>query len=91
MSEPKNASEVRSFLGMAQFSAQFIPNYSEIGTPLRKLTRKSVQWKWEQEEKAAFDQLKTSLSIVLHVKEIEEIILYTVCGLIVLKSVCTVI
>ena len=63
MSEPKNASEVRSFLGMAQFSAQFIPNYSEISTPLRKLTRKSVQWKWEQEEKAAFDKLKTSLSI----------------------------
>ena len=28
---------------------------------------------------------------VLHVKEIEEIILYTVCDLIVLKSVCTVI
>ena len=49
--------------GLAQFSAQFIPNYSEISTPLRKLTRKSVQWKWEQEEKAAFDQLKTSLSI----------------------------
>ena len=34
MSEPKNASEVRSFLGMAQFSAQFIPNYSEICTLL---------------------------------------------------------
>ena len=64
MSEPKNASEVRSFLGMAQFSAQFIPNYSEISTPLRKLTRKSVQWKWEQDEKAAFDTLKMSLSIV---------------------------
>ena len=28
---------------------------------------------------------------MLHVKEIEEIILYTVCDLIVLKSVCTVI
>ena len=35
--------------------------------------------------------MKKYIRTVLHVKEIEEIILYTVCDLIVLKSVCTVI
>ena len=49
MSEPKNTSEIRSFLGMAQYSAQFIPNFSEISTPLRKLTHKTALWKWDKE------------------------------------------
>ena len=43
MFEPKNPSEIRSFLGMAQYSAQFIPNFSETSTPLWKLTHKTVR------------------------------------------------
>ena len=42
--EPKNAGEVRSFLGMAQYSARFIPKYATLTAELRNLTKKDVQW-----------------------------------------------
>ena len=38
MSPPKNAGEVRSLLGMAQYSAQFISRFSKIIVPQRMLT-----------------------------------------------------
>ena len=42
--EPKNASEVKSFLGLVNFSARYIPNLATISEPLRKLTRKNEQF-----------------------------------------------
>ena len=38
--EPQNAEEVRSFLGLVNFSARFIPNLASIAEPLHRLTRK---------------------------------------------------
>ncbi|KAL8584615.1 hypothetical protein ACOMHN_002344 [Nucella lapillus] len=35
---PQNSSELRSFLGMAQYSARFIDGFATITEPLRKLT-----------------------------------------------------
>ena len=58
----KNASEVRSLLGMAQYSARFIPNFAEITTLLCKLTHQGVKWRWFSTEQAAFDKLKDTLS-----------------------------
>ena len=37
---PTTTSAVKSFLGMAIYYAKFIPNFSDISEPLRKLTRK---------------------------------------------------
>lgn len=37
---PSNVSELRSFLGMINYSHQYIQNYSTLSAPLRKLTRK---------------------------------------------------
>ena len=62
MDAPKNISDVRSFLGMAQYSAQFIPHFAEISTPLRALTHKNAKWKWTHEEDNAFQTLKNALS-----------------------------
>ena len=58
----KNASEVCSLLGMAQYSARFIPNFAEITTLLRKLTHQGIKWRWFSTEQAAFDKLKGTLS-----------------------------
>ena len=60
--EPQNDSEVRSLLGFAQYSAQFIPKYVEISAPLRKLTHKDQLVKWGPEEKKAFEAIRTALS-----------------------------
>ena len=62
MDPPKDLSEVRSLLGMAQYSARFIPNFAEMTAPLRKLTQQRVKWKWSSTEQAAFDKFKDSLS-----------------------------
>ena len=37
--EPKNAGEVRSFLGLVNFTAQFIPDLATVSAPLHKLTK----------------------------------------------------
>ena len=60
--QPQNSSEVKSFLGLVNFSARFIPNMASIAEPLRKLTRKSEPFIWGDEQQQSFDNLKESLS-----------------------------
>ena len=62
MGLPKNVSEVRSLLGMALYSARFIPNFAEMTTPLRNLNHQGAKWQWSQTEQAAFKKLKDTLS-----------------------------
>ena len=40
--EPQNASDVRSFLGLANYNAPFIPYFATVAEPLRKLTKKGM-------------------------------------------------
>ena len=42
MTPPTSVSEVRSFLGMATYSAKFIPSFSDISFPLHELTKRST-------------------------------------------------
>ena len=42
--EPQNAGEVRSFLGLVNFSARFIPNLATTTEQLRRLTKKGVEF-----------------------------------------------
>ena len=60
--KPENATEVRSFLGMAQYSARFIPNFSTITEPLRNLTKKDSAWQWEEGEENAFRNIQDALT-----------------------------
>ena len=60
--EPQNAEEVRSFLGLVNFSARFIPNLASIAEPLHRLTRKQTPFVWGTEQQGAFDALKDSLA-----------------------------
>eukprot|EP00795_Rhopilema_esculentum_P005121 gene5121-biopygen179 len=53
---PKNASEVRSLLGMANYSSKYIPNYSTITAPLRDLIKKNSIFSWKKEHHNAFEQ-----------------------------------
>ena len=63
MDRPKNASEVRSLLGMAQcHSAQLIPGYAAMTTSLRLLTHNDIPWIWGEKEETAFRDLTQSLS-----------------------------
>lgn len=40
--EPQNVSEVKSFLGLVNFNARFIPDFATVAEPLRRLAKKGV-------------------------------------------------
>ncbi|XP_073153175.1 uncharacterized protein [Henckelia pumila] len=46
---PSNASEIRSFLGLAGYYRMFIKGFSSIAVPLTALTKKNVKFDWSPE------------------------------------------
>lgn len=62
MPAPMDVPALQRFLGMANYMAKFIPNFSAIAAPLRKLTHKETAWCWYQQHQHAFDTLKSCLS-----------------------------
>jgi hypothetical protein len=58
---PTTPSEVRSLLGLENFSAQFISNFATITEPLRMLTHKNIPFTWGDEQENAYQTLKTAL------------------------------
>ena len=60
--EPENVAEVRSFLGLANYSSRFIPQFATLSEPLRRLTKKDVPFVFGAEQKRSFRALKKSLS-----------------------------
>ena len=59
---PTSASDVRSLLGMPNYVSRFIRGYANIVAPLRDLTHKDVEFKWEKKHQVALKQLKNSLT-----------------------------
>ena len=55
---PKDASEVRSFVGLVQYSAKFMPDIATVAKPIQELTKKGVAFKWGVEQQTAFQELK---------------------------------
>lgn len=45
---PADASQLRSFLGLAQFCAKFVPRFATITAPLWELTKQDFEWTWEK-------------------------------------------
>ena len=52
---------LRSFLGMTNYSAQFIPDYATKTAPLRELLKKNIKWYWNEEQSNCFALLKDCL------------------------------
>ena len=59
---PQNTAEVRSFLGLVQYCAKFLPDYSQIAEPLRILTRKDQHFMWRDPQEKSFQKLKDLLT-----------------------------
>ena len=56
--EQRNLKEVQAFQGFANFYQRFIQGYSQICTPLTKMTKKEQPFHWECEQREAFEKLK---------------------------------
>ena len=59
---PRNASEARSFLGLAGYYRRYTKNFAAIAGTLRTLTKKDAVFHWNDECQQAFDRLKTLLT-----------------------------
>ena len=59
---PKNATEVRSFLGLAGYYRWYVKTFATIAGPLHALTQKDAVFHWSSECQDAFDRLKTLLT-----------------------------
>ena len=62
ISPPQNATEVRSFLGLAGYYRRYIKIFAAIAGPLHALTRKKAVFHWSPDCQDAFDRLKTLLT-----------------------------
>ena len=77
---PKSVTELKSFLGLANFYRKFIKDFAKIAHPLHGLLRKGVDFVWSRDCEIAFDTLKTALispPVLAHPRFNEEFILYT--------------
>lgn len=59
---PRNATEIRSFLGLAGYYRRFVKGFASMAQPLTKLTGKDVQFVWTEGCDASFSKLKEMLT-----------------------------
>lgn len=60
--EPKTMEETRSFLGLVDYVAKFLPDLATATEPLRKLTRKNEKFEWKSPQETAFRNIKNMMS-----------------------------
>ena len=59
--DPKNLSELRSFLGMVTYYGKFLPNLATMLAPLYQLLQRAKAWHWGPKQKKAFCHVKDLL------------------------------
>lgn len=61
---PSTKTEMRAFLGLTGYYQHYVPNYSEIASPLTDSLRKTepVNIQWDSKKEDAFQKLKHALS-----------------------------
>ena len=59
---PGNATDVKSFLGLASYYRRFIPSFALVARPLHKLTEAHVEIAWTPDCRSSFDTLKTLMT-----------------------------
>jgi len=60
--QPRNVSEIRSFLGTAGYYHKFIKDFSKLALPLTELTKSRVKFEWTHKEQKAFDAIKCAMA-----------------------------
>ena len=59
---PKSVIEIRSFLGLARYYRRVIQGFSQLASPLTRLTRKDKPFVWDEKCEKAFQELKIKLT-----------------------------
>ena len=59
---PESKSELRSWLGLAQFCAKFVRNFAAVTSPLWDLTKEMSEWNWTKQHETSFNSIKKHLT-----------------------------
>ena len=59
--EPKSKKNIKQFLGLAGFFRKFVRSFSAIAAPLTDVLKEDVQFRFEEKERNAFQNLKDAL------------------------------
>ena len=59
--EPRNVSELKSYIGLLSYYSKILPNLSTVLAPLYQLLRKDQPWMWKQPQVRAFKEPKNLL------------------------------
>jgi hypothetical protein len=59
---PTTVTEVRGFIGFANFYRMFIKNFSAIAKPLHDLTKKDAEFRWTEEHERAFQRVRDAIT-----------------------------
>ncbi|XP_075473862.1 uncharacterized protein LOC142504906 [Primulina tabacum] len=60
--KPKNAIDIRSFLGLAGYYRKFVEGFSSIAISLTRLTQKNSKFIWDEDCEKSFQTLKEKLA-----------------------------
>ena len=52
--QPRTITEVRSFIGLVGYYRRFVQDFSVLGLPLTRLTRKNVKFEWDDNCEQSF-------------------------------------
>ena len=58
---PKDAHDIRSFLGICGYYRRFVEHFSKIAKPITDLLHKDTKFLWSRDCQAAYEELKTKL------------------------------
>ncbi|KAL7724906.1 hypothetical protein ACLKA6_020042 [Drosophila palustris] len=58
---PTNLQQLDAFMGKVNYYCNFIPNYSQLASPLNQLRRKNTPFKFGPDQQQAFTALKTHI------------------------------
>ena len=59
--QPRNVTDVRSFLGLAGYYQRFVQGFSVIASSLTRLLRKGMKFEWDDKCQSSFERLKEIL------------------------------
>ena len=57
-----SAKDLRSFMGLAQQLASFVPDLAHMTSTLRPLLKKDIQWLWLDDHENSFKEVKELLT-----------------------------
>ena len=61
LESPKTFRQTRAFCGMVNFLSSFVPNLCRLLIPICNLQKKAKKFKWTDESKKAFNEIKKLL------------------------------